>query len=84
MCGGEISRQDMMTLIARGMALKGKTSMSGFSDVGSIASYAAESVEAMIANGLIEGNADGTINPLGNTTRAEAAVIMYRILERLA
>jgi len=80
----EISRQDMMTLIARGMELKGKTDTSGFSDIDSVAAYAAESVEAMVAHGLIEGNADGTINPLGNTTRAEAAVIMYRILERLS
>ena len=36
----------------------------------------------MVAEGLIKGNADGTINPLGNTTRAEAAVIMQRILNK--
>ncbi len=80
----EISRQDMMTLIVRGMGLKGKTDLSGFSDIQKVAEYAAESVEIMIANGLIEGNADGTINPLGNTTRAEAAIIMYRIMEKMA
>ncbi len=77
-----ISRQDMMTLIARGLELKGKTDLTRFSDTDKIADYAREGVEAMIAEGLIEGNADGTLNPLGNTTRAEAAVIMHRILER--
>ncbi|MDD6309129.1 MAG: S-layer homology domain-containing protein [Clostridia bacterium] len=78
----EISRQDMMTLIARGLELKGKTDLTAFADADEIADYAKEGVEAMIAEGLIEGNADGTLNPLGNTTRAEAAVIMHRILER--
>lgn len=76
-----ISRQDLMTIIARGMELRDNgADMSKFSDAGSIADYAIESVKAMISSGLIEGNGDGTINPLGNTTRAEAAVIMYRIL----
>ena len=29
--------------------------------------------------GLVKGNADGTINPLGNTTRAELAALISRI-----
>ncbi|MBR2846460.1 MAG: S-layer homology domain-containing protein [Clostridia bacterium] len=33
----------------------------------------------MIENAIVRGNGDGTVNPLGNTTRAEAAVIMNRI-----
>ncbi len=77
-----ITRQDMMTLISRGLALKGSTDLSAFSDSGLIADYALSHVSAMIAEGLIQGNADGTLNPLGNTTRAEAAVIMHRILNR--
>ncbi|MBQ7032264.1 MAG: S-layer homology domain-containing protein [Clostridia bacterium] len=77
----EISRQDMMTIIARGMKLLGtEADLSGFSDTGLIADYALEGVRAMVGTGLVKGNADGTLNPLGNTTRAEAAVIMSRIL----
>lgn len=77
----EISRQDMMTIIARGMKLAVlSVDLSGFSDSGLIAGYALDSVKVMIASGLIKGNADGTLNPLGNTTRAETAVIMYRII----
>ncbi len=78
----EITRQDMMTIISRGMQLAGTADLSAFSDAGLIADYAAAHVSAMIASGLIRGNADGTLNPLGNTTRAEAAVIMERILQR--
>ncbi len=40
------------------------------------------SEDPMIASGFIKGNADGTLNPLGQTTRAEAAVIMQRIINR--
>ena len=75
-----ITRQDMMTIISRGMKLYGEADMSAFSDSASIADYALSHVSAMIYTGLVKGNADGTINPLGNTTRAEAAVIMQRIL----
>ncbi len=77
-----ITRQDMMTLVSRGLALAGSADLSAFSDSGMIADYALSHVSAMIAEGLIAGNADGTLNPLGNTTRAEAAVIMHRILNR--
>lgn len=78
----EISRQDMMTIIARGMGLTGDYNLSNYSDAGLIADYALQSVKAMINAGLVKGNADGTINPEGKTTRAEAAVIMERILKR--
>ncbi len=79
----EISRQDLMTIIARGMQLSGTgADLSAFSDAGQIADYARDAVGAMVLSGLVKGNADGTMNPLGNTTRAEAAVIMQRILEK--
>lgn len=78
----EISRQDLMTIIARALGLKGENeSLSGFTDADKIAGYALESVRATVAAGIIAGNADGTLNPLGNATRAEAAVIMDRILK---
>lgn len=76
-----ITRQDMMTLIARGLSLKGKADLTRFPDAGSVSDYAKEGVCAMISTGLISGNSDGTLNPVGNTTRAEAAVLMSRILD---
>ena len=77
----QITRQDMMTMTSRALSLAGSTDLGAFSDSGNIADYATAHVSAMVAEGLIKGNADGTINPLGNTTRAEAAVIMQRILD---
>ena len=79
---GEITRQDMMTMTARALKLSGNGDLSAFSDASSVSDYASAHVSAMVADGLIKGNADGTINPLGNTTRAEAAVIMQRILNK--
>ncbi len=76
----EITRQDMMTIISRGMKLTGEADLNAFSDNGLVADYALAHVKAMISSGLVKGNADGTLNPTGNTTRAEAAVIMDRIL----
>lgn len=80
----EISRQDMMVICARGLRYVNKLSESGemtqsFSDANLIADYAQKDVAAMVSEGIIKGNADGTVNPLGNATRAEAAVIMDRI-----
>ncbi len=77
-----ITRQDMMTMVARGLALTGNADLSAFADNSSIADYARPHAAAMIDSGLIKGNADGTLNPLGYTTRAESAVLMQRITER--
>ncbi|MBE7062450.1 MAG: hypothetical protein E7390_01490 [Ruminococcaceae bacterium] len=85
----EISRQDLMVICARGLRIAGKMDGEGtgdlgqFSDAESIADYAKDDVAAMVGAGVVKGNADGTVNPLGNATRAEAAVIMQRILEML-
>ena len=78
----QITRQDMMTMTSRALKLAGAADLGSFSDAGLIADYASAHVAAMVADGLIKGNADGTINPLGNTTRAEAAVIMQRLLNK--
>jgi len=85
----EISRQDMMVICARGMRLVSKLSdksnlntVLSFGDKDNIADYALNDVAAMIEAGVIAGNPDGTINPTGNATRAEAAVIMYRLLNK--
>ncbi|MBQ7032814.1 MAG: carbohydrate binding domain-containing protein [Clostridia bacterium] len=85
----EISRQDMMVICARGMRYASKLgeggtldTVSAFTDKDLIASYAVEDIAAMVREQIVIGNADGTINPLGNATRAEAAVIMSRILNK--
>lgn len=81
----EITRQDMMVICARGMRLTAKLGDEGaavtvFSDALEIAGYAVNDIGAMVKKGIVKGNADGTINPKGYTTRAEAAVVMHRIV----
>lgn len=83
----EISRQDLLVICARGMRAKtamdaGDTGiLADFSDKEAISEYAVADMAAMVRENIIKGNADGTMNPLGNATRAEAAVIMARIMK---
>ena len=87
--GGDkkISRQDMMVLTERALKLKNKINNQGqlptwrFSDKSKISSYAMASVATMIHEGLIEGS-NNKVNPRANTTRAEAAVFLYRLYNR--
>ena len=82
----EITRQDMMTICYRGLQIAGKATnpdislLQRFPDKALIRDYAKEAISAMANAGIVKGNPDGNINPFGNTTRAEAAVIMCRIL----
>jgi len=80
-----ITRQDMMVLTERALRLlnrlKRQALVSGldeFADRALISDYAAESVAAVVKEGLIVGSGDN-INPLGNATRAEVAMFLYRI-----
>ncbi len=87
---GTITRQDMMVLTTRALAkVKGlepadavdaavELALKGFLDREEIADYAARSVAALVSEGLIQGT-DGLMNPNGFTTRAEAAVFLYRV-----
>lgn len=84
-----ISRQDLMVLSARALQIaevvqtKGSAAdMQVFSDSSGVASYAVEGVASMVKEGIVTGS--GTLlNPQVNATRAETAVIMYRIFNKL-
>jgi len=80
---GHITRQDMSVMIYNYMKLSGKTAGSldkDFADADSISSYAVEAVANATASGVITGYEDSTFRPMKNATRAEAAVIISRIL----
>ena len=88
--GGDnkITRQDMMVLTERALKLEKKLNKQGaaadlekFSDKSEVASYAVNSIATLVMEGLIEGN-DSQVNPTGNTTRAEAAVFLYRLYNK--
>lgn len=82
-----ISRQDLMTMCARAAEYTGKlknvegADLGSFTDGDMVSDYAKEAVEKMVGAGLVVGNADGTVNPQGNATRAEAAVIIARLMQ---
>ena len=50
-----------------------------FKDAADVSSWAKESVEKCVSYGLIQGFPDGKFYPKGNATRAEVAVMIYRL-----
>jgi hypothetical protein len=80
-----ISRQDMMVFTVRALHILNRITtdadlsvLDSFKDKGQIKDYAKESIALLVKKGLMKGS-DDKINPLGNTTRAEAAVFLHRI-----
>lgn len=53
-----------------------------FTDTDRIANYAKEAVTGLLKQQLVMGD-EGKLNPLGGTTRAEAAVIIYRVWQSI-
>ena len=78
-----ISRQDMAVIIHRvfehlGAEIKGDAV--SFDDDAEISEYAKAAVEALTAAGIINGMGDGTFAPSGTVTRAQAAKVVYGLL----
>ena len=81
-----ITRQDMMVIIDRTFQVIGKPLsdaemdvLSFYMDRNLVAAYAEKSVAKLVHAEIIKGS-DNRINPLGDTTRAELAVVLYRVL----
>lgn len=83
-----ISRQDMMVIVSRAMKIAGKEldesvpDLSMFRDSTEIADYALSAVSQLTKEGIIVGS-NGRVNPKGSVTRAQTAVIMYSVLNKL-
>lgn len=78
-----ISRQDMMVLTTRALAAIGKQlpadgSLDAFTDAASVAGYAQDGAAALVKAGVVTGSGS-KLAPKDRLTRAEAAVILYRI-----
>jgi len=50
-----------------------------FSDNGQIADWAKEAVGKAAGLGLMQGMNDGRFDPMGNATRAQSAVVIFRL-----
>ncbi len=82
-----ITRQDLITLAYRAFLAKGYieetedyTVLDAFADKDSISDYAAAPMASMVKAGIIQGS-EGNVNPKGNATRAEVAVMCARLCE---
>lgn len=86
-----ISRQDMMVLTYRALLLTGvledaaseASVLERFRDAQMISAYAVAGVARVVEEGMISGDTAGRIQPLQNTTRAETAVFLYRVYQRI-
>jgi hypothetical protein len=81
-----ISREDVAVIIKRALdqwqnelPIASSKSIDDFKDGAKAASYAREGLAYLLSAGLLQGNSNNALNPKGNLTRAEAAVILYRI-----
>ncbi len=82
-----ITRQDMAvmaykTALLQNISLSGGPAVTQFTDKAAIASYAVEAVAAMQESGIISGVGDNRFAPKDTATRAEAAVILYRLFSK--
>ena len=81
-----ITRQDLITLAYRAFLAKGYitetddfASLNAFADKGDISDYAETAMASMVKAGIIQGS-NGNVNPGGNATRAEVAVMCARLV----
>ncbi len=82
----EITRQEMFTLLYNALKAIGKLpqgnsgkTMSSFSDMGDIASWAQDAMTLLVETGTISGSG-GKLAPTNTTTRAEMAQVLYKLL----
>jgi len=83
-----ITREEMTALMIRAYKLAaGKSPVAGdiskFQDKEQISSWAQEDVKAAYGMGLIKGTGNDKFSPEANATRAEAAAIVKRFLEKI-
>ena len=83
--GGSVTRQQLVTILYRfagqnGYDTTARADLSGYPDVATVASYATEAMAWAVAEGIIGGTAQGTLNPAGTASRAQFAVILYRYM----
>ena len=85
--GGAVSRQQMVAILYRyaammGYETSGAADLTAFPDHGGVAAYASGAMAWSVANGIVGGTAQGTLNPNGTATRAQFAAILYRFCEK--
>ncbi len=84
--GESITREDMVTMAARAMEIRGivlnTNAASIFADAHTISSYALGFVNALVSDGIVNGMGDGTFSPKSNANRAQAAKVICALMEK--
>ncbi len=75
-----ITREQMAVMIARAMNLQASRAAMDFIDSADISSWAADAIAAAFQAGIITGFPDHSFKPQRNTSRAEAATVLYQAL----
>lgn len=78
-----ITRQEMVTMLYRYAVYKGldtsaRTELLGYSDADKVMDFAEDAFRWSVAEGLIQGAGDGTLNPLGVAQRSQIAQVMMK------
>lgn len=83
-----ITREQMAAILYRYAKYKNldtsagdNTNILSYDDFGDISEYAVTAMQYTAGTGLITGKSDSTLNPLDNTTRAEAAAVFVRFAD---
>ena len=80
--GNYITRQDVAVILSRVAKLSDSSTPVAFSDDADISDYARDAVRNLSSNGIITGS-DGTFMPNRNSTRAETAVMIHRLAQKI-
>ena len=86
--GGAVTRQQLVALLYRYATLMGyandqRADLSAYPDAGTVAGYAVEPMQWSVANSIVGGTSNGTLDPTGTATRAQFAVILYRFWDQV-
>lgn len=82
---GDLTREQLATVLYRyaesmGFDVSASVDLSGFPDAGDIQSYATQALSWAVAEGLLQGFEDDSLQPGGTATRAQIATILMRFL----
>ena len=71
----------MATILYRALGSQGKATVLSFNDNDKIADYAYDAIAEFVGLGILNGYEDGTFNPRGTATRAEAAKVIWGVYQ---
>ena len=84
----KITREQLAAILMRYAAFKGadvsgKADLNSYEDAGSVSDWAKDALGWAVETGLMKGVTETTLQPQGNATRAQAAVLMQRLCETI-